>query len=121
MKIELLDKSDTPDWFAYPTDFIQAIDEGLYDIGAWQILEGKWLKVRFDGMKKRFPELDLVPFARRVDSDDVACWARDTYPHIQIIHDFCTPGWEKRETYPCFQSWRKAAEEDEEGEDDGPG
>lgn len=109
MTKELLDATELPSWFAYPSDFLQEVQSGLLDIGPWQILLGKWLRVRHDGLKKRFPDRSLVPFARRLDNDDVACWDRDASGGVCVVHDFSAPGWERRAEYGSFAAWHQAA------------
>jgi hypothetical protein len=82
------------------------------DVGPWQILEGDWLRVRHLGLETRFSQRDLVPFARRLDYDDVACWD-GTAPHsVHVIHDFCAPGCEVRERFPSFLTWLFTAQEE---------
>jgi len=34
---------------------------------------------------------DLVPFARRGDNDDVACWERGKGETVVLIHGYTTP------------------------------
>lgn len=109
MSKELLPQIDLPEWFVYPLDFLSAIDGGLYDIGPWQILDGDWLKVRYTGLKDRFPNRELVPFARRLDSDDVACWDKASYPAVKVVHDFAKPGWEEVFEYSSFHDWLSVA------------
>jgi len=98
------------------------VEAGEFDLGPWQLLLGKWLKVRQEGLAKRFPDRGLVPFARRLDDDDVACWDREKPGKVCIVHDFAAPGWEVRDEYPSFASWHEAARQDaqdydREGED----
>ncbi|WP_146010575.1 hypothetical protein [Dyella sp. AD56] len=112
MSLDLLRLDELPEWFLYPEDFLQVVQSGLRDIGPWQILDGNWLRVRYDGMRKRFPERELVPFARRLDSDDVACWDRKTLPSVQVVHDFCSPGWEERGSHLSFKAWLLAVQEE---------
>jgi hypothetical protein len=116
--IELLKLEEVPGWFTYPDNFLRAVQSGVYDIGPWQILEGKWLRVRTKGLKKRFPMRELVPFARRLDSDDVACWERASLPAVQVIHDFCAPGLEQRQAFPSFDIWLSAAQDEAKHFDD---
>lgn len=118
MNIDLLSAEEIPPWFSYPKDFLCALQSGLRDVGAWQILDGKWLRVRHEGIKKRFPDRDLVPFARRLDCDDVACWDSKSSPSVEVVHDFSAPGWEERDSYPSFQAWLLAVQEESEGNDD---
>ena len=112
MTRKLLNSNSLPEWFAYPEEFQYMIQSGLLDIGCWQLLQGDWLEVRHQGLKKRFPARDLVPFARRLDSDDVACWESVSFPNVLVIHDFCAPGWEARATYSSFEDWLKIASDE---------
>lgn len=115
MKNELLGAGDLPAWVSYPPEFLQLIASEDLNIGPWQILTGKWLQVRHQGLKKRFPERDLVPFARRVDNDDIACWEAEWPSRVQVIHDFSAPGWESRNEHESFAAWLKRAKDDAEG------
>lgn len=66
-------------------------------------------------MKQRYPERILVPFARRLDNDDRACFDASKFavePKIIIIHDFAAPGWEKKGELASFENWLKLVEED---------
>lgn len=112
MTTELLNLEELPEWFAYPDDFVRLLNSGITDIGPWQILQGQWLRVRCEGLKKRFPDRNLIPFARRLDSDDVACWDKRQPISVYIVHDFCAPGWEDRAEFGSFQAWYLAAQED---------
>lgn len=107
---ELLTTDELPSWFVYPAEFLSVVNEGVFDIGPWQFLKGQWLRVRMSGLRQRFPDRDLVPFARRLDSDDIACWDRQQLGAVSVVHDFCAPGWEKREAYDSFSSWYEAAQ-----------
>jgi hypothetical protein len=110
--LDLLNAKELPTWFSYPEDFLELVRRGVVDIGPWQLLEGSWLRVRHDGLKKRFPARSLVPFARRVDCDDVACWDESRPQKVCVVHDFAAPGWEGREEYESFQAWYTAAQEE---------
>ena len=109
---DLLDQDELPDWFAYPEEFLQMINSAEIDLGPWQLLLGKWLRVRHEGLTKRFPARGLVPFARRLDNDDVACWDRDKPGKVCVVHDFSAPGWEERTEHSSFQEWYQSAKRD---------
>jgi hypothetical protein len=102
---DMLEADEVPSGFSYPQDFIDAVESGVVDIGPWQILSGKWLRVRISGLRERFPGRQLVPFARRLDSDDVACWDLEQQGAVCVVHDFSAPGWEKRQGYESFSAW----------------
>lgn len=118
MTSKLLTIDELPAWFSYPAEFVDALDSGLFDIGPWQILNGDWLRVRYEGLKKRFPDRGFVPFARRLDGDDIACWESASFPEVRVIHDFCAPGWEDRDNYLSFKTWLEAAQEEAKDFDD---
>jgi hypothetical protein len=64
---------------------------------------------RQEGMKKRFPARQLIPFARRYDNDDVACFDFTKEEIVYVIHDFATIGYEQRKTFESFWDWFKLA------------
>lgn len=108
-----------PDWFQLPEQYIKLLEsgnfrDGDFDFGpSWQLLYGQFIASRFEGVKKRFPSLNLYPFARRMDDDDIACFDLDepsSPPKVVIIHDFASPGWEQRGTFENYEAWREAAE-----------
>jgi hypothetical protein len=68
---------------------------------------------RSNGLKERYPDRKLVPFARRQDNDDVACWdLAKGGGTVTIIHDYASPGWEQRDEFSGFNDWLRRAIED---------
>jgi hypothetical protein len=108
---ELLTIHDLPPNFQYPPLFIRVVELGLTDLEPWRILEGDWLRRRYTGLRKHYPERSLIPFAARQDCDDIACW-EDSAGEVAIIHDLASPGWEQRATLPDFAAWLRKAIED---------
>lgn len=108
----LLGPTDLPPGFTYPREFVRVVELGLTDLEPWLILEGQDLANRNAGIRGRYPSRTLVPFARRVDSDDVACWDIDRAGRVVIIDDFDTPGWESVSELPDFNAWLRRALED---------
>ncbi|WP_217199700.1 hypothetical protein [Streptomyces buecherae] len=109
--LDLLSEKELPGGFTYPDAFMRAAESGLISLEPWWLLEGDRLRVRISGLRERFPERQLVPFARREDNDDVACWDVGS-GKVCIIHDFTTPGREQRAEYPHFYDWLRSAVED---------
>jgi hypothetical protein len=108
---DLLGVSDLPEGFSYPPEFIRVVELGLTNLEPWWILTGDLLRDRYSGLVLRYPARSLVPFARRQDNDDVACWdAREG--KLLIIHDFASPGGEVRHEFPNFYAWLRQAVED---------
>ncbi len=111
MKPELLKQNELPSWFSYPADFLRTIELGLVDLEPWRILEGDELVNRQLGLKDRYPERELMVFARRDDCDDVACWEMGV-EGVVIVHDYASAGWESSEGFKTYWDWFRSAIED---------
>lgn len=110
---DLLSISDLPPGFEYPRKFVRILDLGLTDLEPWLILEGDFLRAKHLGLAERFPARSLVPFACRQDNDDVACWdLEQASGRIAVVHDYASPGWERRAEFADFDDWLRQAVED---------
>lgn len=105
----LLNPEELPSWFSYSEEFLRIINQGLLDFDPWIVLQGAQLRTRFLGMKGRFPDRELVPFARREDNDDVACWDKNKPGWVVVIHDFSSPGHENKNELDSFWDWLRDA------------
>ncbi len=105
----LLKEDELPDWFDYPHELLRIVNQEIIDLDPWIILQGDQLRTRFDGIKNRYPSRALVPFARREDNDDVACWDKDYPGKVVIIHDFASSGYEQKEEFENFWDWFRSA------------
>ncbi len=103
--MELYDASEKYPGFEYPAGLEKVADLELIDLDVWFILDAAFAKSYCESMSGRYPNRKLVPFAKRCDCDDVACFEVDKPGTIQIIHDFAEPGWEQRDTFSDFWSW----------------
>jgi hypothetical protein len=108
---DLLGIDALPGGFEYPREFVRVVELGLTQIEPWWILDGERLRNRYLGLRERYSDRKLVPFAIRQDNDDVACWDISS-GNIAIVHDFASPGWEQRAEYPDFYAWFRQAVED---------
>lgn len=109
----MLSVTQLPKDFWYPRLFIRVVEQGLVDLEPWHVLHGEELRMLAKGLADRYPSRSLVPFARRQDNDDVACWepavSRDA---VVIVHDFASPGWESQGAFANFEAWFRQAVED---------
>lgn len=112
MDIQLMKASELPSGFSYPQSFLRIVQLNIVDIEPWYIMNSKEVEHRIQGMKKRYPERALIPFARRCDNDDVACFELDKDEEVQVIHDFASVGYEQRNVYKTFWDWFRSAIED---------
>jgi hypothetical protein len=108
---ELLRPADLPDGFAYPPEFVRVVELGLVNPEPWWIFGGEPLRQRLRGLAKRYPERTLIPFAKREDNDDIACW-EGKLPRVVVVHDYASSGWAERAEYPDFNAWFRQAIED---------
>lgn len=86
---ELLDLGSLPAGFSYPRQLVRAVELGITNLEPWWIHSGAELRERDAALKARYPQLELVPFARRQDSDDIACI--DVSGQIFTVHDYTDP------------------------------
>ena len=103
--------SELPDGFEYPAQLVRMIDLQLTRLEPWWIIEGDLLARRYAGLKERYPDRALVPFATRQDNDDIACFDIDKN-NVSVVHDFASPGYERRAEFSDFSGWLRAAIED---------
>ena len=100
----------SPPGFRGPDRFITLMSGECPDIDPWMwLLDLKDLAEFWTTcLRKQFPYLVLVPFAKNTFSDDVFCFAgNDTSgdPAVLVIHGFTTPGWEYRGMWRSFSEW----------------
>src|SRR5437762_6501369 len=77
--------------FQVPKEYYYVVELGMIHLGPWYFIEGEELRTVYEGINTRYPNRLVLPFARRQDNDDVACFVvRGEYPqqHVLIIHDF---------------------------------
>jgi hypothetical protein len=99
--------------FVYPPEFERVVSLGLVDLEPWRILLDAELRESAEGLRKRYPDRRYVPFASRIDNDDIACWSTPTTGEVLIVHDFASPGWEARgRGFPNVMAWFRQAVED---------
>jgi len=103
---------ELPNGFAYPKEFLRVVELGLTNLEPWWVLEGSLLRERHRDLATRYPSHLLVPFPRRQDNDDVACWEVLGGYEVVVVHDFASPGWERRGKFSNFYGWFRQAVED---------
>jgi hypothetical protein len=104
----ILSATELPAEFSYPPEFLRVLELELTSLDPWWIIEGDVLRATASGIKDRYPARRLIPFAKREDNDEVACFDLDNV-RVSVIHDFADPGWEERASFPDFASWLHAA------------
>lgn len=110
--MELFDVNSIYSDFQYPAPFIKAVGLNLIDFEFWCIMSKEDVCERIHGLMIRYPKRKLIPFARRYDNDDIACFEVGKESRVEIIHDFASQGYEQRGEYDTFWDWMKAAIEE---------
>ncbi|NDW53265.1 hypothetical protein [Aliiroseovarius sp. PrR006] len=100
------------DGFEFPPEYIRLRRLGFSDLEPWYFLDEQQLSQTLAGLRQRYPDRKLIPFARRQDNDDTACWDQQDNNTVYIIHDFASVGYEERDTFDGLYSWLRAAVED---------
>ncbi|MGN2337630.1 hypothetical protein ACTFIN_05835 [Clostridium cagae] len=109
MNIEILENKLGIDGFQYPDSFSKVIELNLLDFDLWYIMDEERVLNRLKGVTERYPNRKLIPFARRDDNDDIACFEVGKGEKVQIIHDFTSEGYEQRKEYNDFWAWLETA------------
>jgi hypothetical protein len=93
----------------FPVEYLRLIEQNILDVAPWAILQKDEIYARMNGVKSRYPGRCLIPFAIRIDNDDIACWEDDDRSKVYVIHDFASPGWENAAVYNSFWEWFQSA------------
>lgn len=109
MSIKIPQKNLSIKGFEYPQSIVKVVELNLVDFDLWYIMDEKQVLQRIEGLKQRYPKRKLIPFARRDDNDDIACFEVDKGEKVQIIHDFASEGYEQRKEYNDFWEWMENA------------
>lgn len=91
--------------FRFPQSYLKVIELNLVDYEYWYLMDKEQIKTRKEGLHKRFPNRNLIPFARRDDNDDIACFEIGFDEKVFIVHDYATEGYERRQEFDDFWSW----------------
>lgn len=112
MTSQLSSAAGLPSWVSDTGPFSRLLDQGLANLTPWHLMTDSEMTERVAGLKRRYPERELWPFARRQDRDDVACWEKGQPREVVVIHDFASAGYEQRQRYGSFWDWFRSAIED---------
>lgn len=95
--------------YTYPEAFYKLVDLNLVNFDVWYLLDSESALTHYQGLQVRYPERRLIPFARRDDCDDLACFEIGKSGRVQLIHDFANSGWEQRKEFQDLWKWLEAA------------
>lgn len=110
--LDVLGEHELPSWFRYPRPFLRLLESGARQLDPWWLFGRDYALERLAGLRLRYPNRELVPFARNLSNDDVACWERGRLDKVQIIHDRESSPFEQGAVYDTFWDWFRAAIDD---------
>ena|SRR5690348_7144453 len=94
------------------------LEHRLVDLDPWELFTSDGpMKVRSEAVNRRYPQRVVLRFARRRDTDDVACLVlsssmKEKPGDVLVVHDFAKPGFEVDTEFPDFWDWFRVAVED---------
>lgn len=94
-RFPILNTHDLHKDFKYPDAYLRVLKSGLTNLEPWFFLDAQGQHTALLGLRQRYPLKDYIPFVRRQDNDDIACFALNG-SHIVIVHGFASSGWEHR-------------------------
>lgn len=107
----MLDEKKLPTWLTIPGEYSRIVDLKIVEIDPWYLYEDddEWAE-RVNGLKERFLNVELIPFARRADRDHLACWEKSGGSEkVFVINDYSSLGWKNKQVYSSFWDWFKDA------------
>ncbi len=91
--------------FEYPEAYEKLLELKLFDFDVWYLIPEEQAQRRLLALQERYPNRKLIPFARRDDNDDIACFEVGKENRVQIIHDFASSGFEQRTELQDLWEW----------------
>ena len=91
--------------FEYPETYEKLLKLKLFDFDVWYLIPEEQAQRRLLALQERYPSTKLIPFARRDDNDDIACFEVGEENRVQIIHDFVSYGFEQRAELQDLWEW----------------
>lgn len=100
--------------FKLPPAYYRIFELGLTNVSPWRFIEDTdEFSGVYNALQELYPEHILLPFARRVDNDDVACIVVDSPQyadnHIVVVHLFASADYAFDGVYETFWDWFRTA------------
>ena len=97
-----------------PDGYGRVIQRDMSHIDPWRfIMDSTELENLYAVLRELYPEAIYMPFARRMDNDDIACVVVESDSasrgRIAIVHLYASAGYEIDEHYETFWAWFRVA------------
>lgn len=108
----LLQDEELPEGFNYPGALKRLVNRQLTQLEPWWVFDASVARERMKGLSQRYPDRQLIPFAKREDNDDVACFDQESPGTVVVLHDFASDAWDHRRVFNDFYAWLRGAIDD---------
>lgn len=101
--------------FDWPHAYRRLFERGLTGLDPWYFLEGEELIAAYNEANKRHPERQTVPFARRHDNGDLACFTvlvGIVEERVLLVQEMGETGTEVSLEFPTLWDWLRLAVDD---------
>jgi len=100
-----------------PDGYSRVLQRDMSHIDPWRFIEDvDELNAIYDTMRELYTDSIYLPFARRLDNDDVACVIiennRASRGRIGIVHLYASDGYELDQIFDTFWDWFRTAVND---------
>lgn len=99
-----------------PPPFLRWLAGGTQEFGSWFLLDERGAAANKRNLQALYPARQVLPFARRADSDGVACLVLHDTAHprgsVLVVHDGAMPGSEVEAVVPSLSQWFDQAQKD---------
>jgi hypothetical protein len=110
--MDIVPENELPEWLKYPREYLRLVEYDFVKFPPWYLLDSRFARARYEGLRQRYPDRKLFAFAARRDNDDIACWEEGDASNVRVIHDFGDTSHADRLVYRRFWDWFQAAIQD---------
>lgn len=100
---------DFESMFQYPDELERLIALKLINFDLWYLMTKDQSVIFFEQLKKQCSCTDLIPFARRGDNDDIACFEIRNKERVVVLKNCEYLGYRPRQIFVSVWDWFRDA------------
>jgi len=109
MSVEILNTDDFGVTFNYPDALERLVALKLINFDLWYLMSKEQSMVILRQMKMNCNRKDLIPFARRGDNEDVACFEIGNNEKVVVLRNCEHLGYRPRQVFDSVWDWFRDA------------